>query len=45
MRESGARLRDLADPAYAGRRPEGATPEVAARALLELYAHLGEAAP
>ena len=45
LRESGARLRDLADPAYAGRRPEGATPEVAARALLELYAHLGEAAP
>jgi len=38
IRETGASLRDLADSEFAGPRPEGATPEVAARALLELYA-------
>jgi hypothetical protein len=33
-----ARLRELSDPRYAGERPEGASPEVASRALMELYA-------
>ncbi len=33
-----ARLRELSDPRYAGKRPEGASPEVAYRALMELYA-------
>lgn len=37
VREAAARLRELADPAYQGTRPEGASPEVAAWALLELY--------
>lgn len=45
LREAGARLRALADPAYAGPRPEGASPPAAARALLELYALLGEGGP
>ncbi|HAV10467.1 MAG TPA: hypothetical protein DCX22_02490 [Dehalococcoidia bacterium] len=31
------RLKELSDPAYAGSRPEGATVDVAARALLDLY--------
>lgn len=44
LRDATARLRELADPAYPGPRPEGASSEVAARALLELYALLGEAA-
>jgi hypothetical protein len=43
VRDAGARLRELANPAFTGQRPEGATPEVADRALLELYALLGEA--
>jgi len=38
LRDAAAALAALADPAFAGTRPEGATPEVAARALLELYA-------
>ena len=38
LREAATKLRELADPAYAGPRPEGALPEVACRALLELYA-------
>lgn len=33
-----ARLRELADPGFSGQRPEGASLEVASRALLELYA-------
>ncbi len=37
LRDTAARLRELADPAYAGARPEGASPAVAAQALLELY--------
>ncbi len=41
VRETAARLRTLTDPAYGGQRPEGASPEVASRALLELYAVLG----
>jgi DNA repair exonuclease SbcCD nuclease subunit len=41
LRDAAARLRTLADPAFGGPRPEGASPEVASRALLELYAILG----
>ena len=40
VRDAAARLRTLTDPAYGGPRPEGASPEVASRALLELYALL-----
>jgi DNA repair exonuclease SbcCD nuclease subunit len=43
VRDAGAKLRELANPAFTGQRPEGATPEVADRALLELYALLDEA--
>jgi len=43
VRDAGARLRELANPAFTGQRPEGGTPEVADRALLELYALLDEA--
>ena len=43
IREAAARLRELTDPSYAGQRPEGASAEVAARALLELYALATEA--
>lgn len=42
LREAASRLRELADPGYAGGRPQGASPEVASRALLELYAVVGE---
>jgi predicted phosphodiesterase len=42
LRDAAARLRALADPAFGGPRPEGASPDVASRALLELYAILGE---
>ena len=42
LREAATNLRELADPAYAGPRPEGASPEVACRALLELYALASE---
>lgn len=38
VRDAAERLRLLADPAFAGVRPEGASPEVASRALRELYA-------
>lgn len=41
LRDAAARLRVLADPAFGGSRPEGASPDVASRALLELYAILG----
>ncbi len=41
LRDAAAKLQALADPAYAGQRPEGATPEAASQALLELYAILG----
>ena len=37
LREAGRRLRDLADPGYSGQRPKDNSPEVASRALLELY--------
>lgn len=38
IRDAALRISLLADPAYAGEHPEEATPEVAALALLELYA-------
>lgn len=38
LRDVGNRLRQLADPSYLGQRPEGASPEVASQALLQLYA-------
>ena len=38
VRAAAVRLRELADPGYSGPRPEEATGEVAAQALLELYA-------
>ncbi len=38
VRDAADRLRQLADPAYEGVRPEGASFEVASRALRELYA-------
>jgi len=38
MREAARRILELSDPSYAGGRPEGATPEVASMAILELYA-------
>jgi len=40
-----ARLRELSDPRYAGERPESASPEVASRALMELYALMTEVPP
>lgn len=43
LRDAATRLRALADPAYGGQRPEDVSPEVASRALLELYALLGGA--
>ncbi len=42
LRSAATRLRELADPACAGPRPEGASPEVACRALLDLYALASE---
>ncbi len=38
VRRAGEKLRQLADPTFAGPRPEGGTPEVASRALIELFA-------
>ncbi len=37
IRETGRRLQSLSDPSYAEDRPDGASPEIAKRALLELY--------
>lgn len=45
LQQTAARLQELSDPGYSGGRPEGATPEAACRALLELYALIAEAAP
>lgn len=45
VREAAARLRDWADPAFGGRRPEDVTPEAASRALLELFALAAEVGP
>lgn len=42
IQETGKRLVELADPSYAGARPQLGTPEMAARALLELYAMAAE---
>ncbi|MBN2021722.1 MAG: DNA repair exonuclease [Pirellulales bacterium] len=42
LREAARRLAEWADPDFAGPRPEGATPEVAQRARLELFALLDE---
>ena len=33
-----ARLQELSDPRYSGERPEGASPDVASRALMDIYA-------
>ena len=38
VREAASRLLELSDPAFSGGRPEPGSPEVASRALLELYA-------
>lgn len=38
VRDAAERLQELADPGYQGARPAGVTPEIASRALLELYA-------
>jgi DNA repair exonuclease SbcCD nuclease subunit len=43
LREAAGRLREYANPGAPGPRPEGVSPEMAARALLELYTHLSEA--
>lgn len=45
LRNVAARLNELADPNFTGRRPEEASPEVASRALLELYALVTEVSP
>lgn len=37
-----ARLQELSDPGFVGQRPEGASAEVASRALMELYALMTE---
>ena len=42
LREAAARLQSLTHPGAPGPRPEGASPEVAVRALLELYALISE---
>ena len=42
IRETASRLRALADPSFNSERTAGATPEVASRALLELYALIEE---
>ncbi len=44
IRETGGKLQELANPDYIGDRPEGASPEVASRALIELYALISEVA-
>jgi hypothetical protein len=40
-----ARLQELSDPRFSGERPEGASPDVASRALMELYALMTEVQP
>jgi hypothetical protein len=40
-----ARLQGLSDPGFSGQRPDGASPEVASRALIELYALMMEGSP
>lgn len=43
--EAAARLRELANPNFAGLRPEGASPEIATKALMELYAMIAKETP
>ena len=45
LRNVAARLKELAAPDFTGKRPEGASPEVASRALLEFYALVTEVSP
>jgi len=45
LRNVAARLKELAAPDFTGKRPEGVSPEVASRALLELYALVTEVSP
>ena len=45
IREAGARLRELANPGFSGGRPDGASEEVASRALMELYALVRKVSP
>ncbi|MCI0587998.1 MAG: DNA repair exonuclease [Planctomycetes bacterium] len=42
LREAAVRLREYANPGATGPRPEGASPQMASRALLELYTHVSE---
>jgi DNA repair exonuclease SbcCD nuclease subunit len=42
VQNAAVRLQELSDPRYAGQRPEGASPEVASGALMELYALMTE---
>ncbi len=37
LRETASRIRQLSDPGFPGPRPEGASPETAAQALMELF--------
>ena len=45
LRNVAARLKELAAPDFTEKRPEGASPEVASRALLEFYALVTEVSP
>lgn len=42
LRDAALRLCELANPSFTGERPVGATPNVASRALLDLYALVAE---
>jgi len=45
LRNVAARLKELAAPDFTEKRPEGVSPEVASKALLELYALVTEVSP
>ena len=45
LRDAAGRVQELASPDFEGDRPEGASPEVAGRALMELYAIATELTP
>lgn len=45
LRNVAARLKELAAPDFTEKRPEGASPELASRALLEFYALVTEVSP
>jgi len=45
LRNVAARLKELAAPDFTEKRPEGVSPEVASKALLELYAMVTEVSP